>query len=359
MALKPFDVTIVGAGPAGSACAAFCAQSGLKTLVIEKAVFPRDKVCGDCLNPACWPILERLGIAKRLLLLPHAKLAEVRFIGFGGQRIPFPLHVSERGAIAVRRAHFDQLLLERARECGAEVRENATLTGLENGWKIRTNSEEFAGRFLIAADGRNSTVARMLGLLPPASRERVALQTHAVAPRDFGESVELRWAPEGYCGIASIGADRLNICLVARPPNLAALKARAASWFALGDDAEWRTITPLARRAVSPLHKNLLLIGDAARVVEPFTGEGIYYALASGELAARHLSGELPLADYPRNHTRLYAGRLWVNQLAKAAVLSPRLGNSLLWLLRREPRLLRFLTAKVLGSALTSAPTRV
>ena len=76
-----WDVAIVGSGPAGASCAAFCAAAGLRTLVLERANFPREKVCGDCLNPTCWPVLERLGVAAEVRAAPHGKLSRVEFIG--------------------------------------------------------------------------------------------------------------------------------------------------------------------------------------------------------------------------------------------------------------------------------------
>jgi flavin-dependent dehydrogenase len=97
-------------------------------------------------------------------------------------------------------------------------------------------------------------------------------------------------------------------------------------------------------------------VGDAARVVEPFTGEGIYYALASGELAAKAITlqrnggsaADVALA-YSSAHAQLYHGRLWINRLARAAVLSPRIASAFLRVARFEPALLRFLTGKIAG----------
>ena len=97
-------------------------------------------------------------------------------------------------------------------------------------------------------------------------------------------------------------------------------------------------------------------MGDAARVVEPFTGEGIYYALASGELAAKAIilqrdggRAEDVAIAYSAAHTELYRGRLWINRLARAAVLSPRIASAFLPVARFQPALLRFLTGKIAG----------
>jgi flavin-dependent dehydrogenase len=96
----------------------------------------------------------------------------------------------------------------------------------------------------------------------------------------------------------------------------------------------------------------LFLVGDVARVVEPFTGEGIYYALRSGELAAEAIaSGDADTAmrTYANAHEKLYRGRLWVNRIARAAVLSPRLTSTLMSAHLIPPRALRLLTSKVVS----------
>ncbi len=116
----------------------------------------------------------------------------------------------------------------------------------------------------------------------------------------------------------------------------------------------WRTITPLRRDPVTPAYPRLFFVGDAARVVEPFTGEGIYYALHSGELAAKaavQLIGGGDEAEarrtYTASHEQLYRGRLWVNRIARTAVLSPRATSLLLRARLLHPRLLAALTTKI------------
>src|SRR5436190_22614454 len=124
--MEVVDVAIVGGGPAGSTCAAFCAAAGLRTLVLERETFPREKVCGDCINPACWPVLRRLELPERVRALPQGKLRRVDFIGIGGRRLSVDLRVGDNAEIAVKRSSFDQLLLNRARELGATVFESTT-----------------------------------------------------------------------------------------------------------------------------------------------------------------------------------------------------------------------------------------
>jgi geranylgeranyl reductase family protein len=358
--MEAFDIAIVGGGPAGSSCAAFCALAGLHTLVLEREKFPREKVCGDCLNPSCRPVLERLGLAQRIRDLPHSKLDSVEFITINGHKVILDLPISDNCEFSVKRSFFDDLLLQRAGELGAHVREGITLTALtHNGdWKIATaTGESFSARTLIGADGRNSTVARLRNLLPHPTRERVALQAHIPLPRNFGKRVVLQFLREGYSGQAPVDETELNLCLVGTPPTISKLRQWANRHFEIGADQPWRTITPLTRSPVPCAHENLLFIGDAARVVEPFTGEGIYYALRSGELAAdaitkiiRSKHRQSALQEFTRACAEMYRGRLWVNRLARAAVLWPRVGSLFVHTARIQPAMLRLLTKKIVGT---------
>jgi len=355
--MEIFDVAIVGGGPAGSSCAAFCAATGLRTVLIEREKFPREKVCGDCLNPECWPILRQLGIDQRVRESSHGTLASVAFIGLRDRCIEIDLSQGENAEIAIKRSVFDALLLNRAHQLGAEIRETSTLTSLEKtngGWKLMI-SDAFACRaqVLVAADGRNSTVARLCGLLPHIAKERVALQAHISLPRHFGNKVVLQLLPGGYSGQAPVSESELNLCLVGMPKSIRTLQKWAIERFALSTGQQWRTITPLTRAAVPPAHRNLLFVGDAARVVEPFTGEGIFYALRSGLLAATAATRIVQenstdaATEYTAQHSAIYGGRLWINALARSAVVSPKLGSILLDFARFQPALLRFLTRKI------------
>src|SRR5438094_903216 len=249
--MEIFDVAIVGAGPAGSACAAFCALAGLRPLVLEREKFPREKVCGDCLNPAAWPVLQRLGIAERVRQLPHAILNTVEFIAIGGRKVAVHLPSGEEGEVSIKRSLLDGLLLSRARGLGTRIYEETTVTALTAG-----------------ANG-----------------------------------------------------------------------------------SDWKIETDRGSVFVSQT-----LVGDDERVVEPFTGEGIYYALRSGELAAQAIVKIIggnydadPASDYAKAHAAMYRGRLWVNQMSRAAVLSPRLSSLLVHFARIRPGVLRLLTRKIVS----------
>lgn len=353
-----FDVAIVGSGPAGASCAGFSAQAGLRTLLIEREKFPREKVCGDCLNPSCWPVLERLELRDRVRALQHGALDRVDFVAIGGRTVSVELPAGAE--IAVKRSLFDAALMSRARQLGASVVEHTTVSAIQpperssTSWRITTDGGVFDARILVAADGRNSTVARLLGLLPQVQKERVALQAHVKAPQNFGARVILQFLPDGYSGQAPVGSGELNVCLVGKASSINRLRDWAEKTFAIAPEQTWRTITPLRRAALAPARRRLFLVGDVARVVEPFTGEGIYYALGSGELAAQAALRLLKTGDedagarwYSDAHERLYRGRLWINRVARAAVLSPRLTSGLLTSGLIHPAILGALTTKI------------
>lgn len=323
-------------------------------LVLERAKFPRDKVCGDCLNPDCWPVLERLGVAGGVRELPHSPFKAVEIVTANGRNFRCDLPASKSGEIGIRRRELDALLLEAACKSGAEVLQEKTVTKVSPGWEVKAGGETFGAWTLVAADGRNSTVARLLGILPAAKKDRVALQTHMPVPPESEGVVRMNLFQEGYSGAASIGRGLWNVCLVARPENLAQLKTR----WSLPAEHAWNAIAPLTRQPCAPMHNfaasPLLLVGDAARVVEPFTGEGIYYALRSGELAGKCLvrsahGNRCEIGDYSRLHRELYRGRLWTNQIARLAVLHPVFASRLTENLPGSGHLLRLLTRKITG----------
>jgi flavin-dependent dehydrogenase len=194
-------------------------------------------------------------------------------------------------------------------------------------------------------------------LLPRPAKERVALQSHVPLPPDFGDRVVLEFRPEGYSGQAPVGEGQLNLCLVSVPKQIASLRAWAEKRFDILPNHSWRTITPLTRESISPAQPSLFFVGDSARVVEPFTGEGIYYAIASGELAAKAIAlqrdggnaGDVAIA-YSAAHSQLYRGRLWINRLARAAVLSPAIASVFVSAARFQPALVRALTKRIVQS---------
>ncbi|MEI6323579.1 MAG: NAD(P)/FAD-dependent oxidoreductase [bacterium] len=345
--MKTYDLIIVGAGPAGSSCAIHCAEKGLKVLMIDSSRFPRDKVCGDCLNPSAWPVLERLGLSSRVQELPNSSVRAIRFSVAGGHTIELPLSQGQQ-EVVVRRREFDALLTERAQEEGVEFQDGTTITSLQRLrtlWEV-TSSHGIIGRApqIVAADGRNSTVARYLRMLSaPRRDDRVGLQTHIPHPAGYGGALEMHLYHNGYGGIADLGNGIANLCLVSNAGTMRKLRKEAEVRYQVSSAIAWRSISPISRsNPRSVARDGVYLCGDAARVVEPFTGEGIAFALQSGTMLAKILSSrrETALGEQERKyiaaHKELYRGKLWVNHLTRLLSQNPRLAHFVI------PRLLRF-----------------
>src|SRR5438132_855315 len=219
-----FDVAIVGGGPAGSSCAAFCALAGLRTLVLERENFPREKVCGDCLNPSCWPVLERLGVAQLVRDLPHSRLAAVEFIAIEGHKVIVDLPTGSDCELSVKRSLFDDLLLKRACDLGAHVREGTTVTALAHSrnWKIETRgSENFLARTSVCFSSATQPVSwsrlpakefitpfarenwpqrRSLKLIGAKTANQLCVNSLALAPKCIVEdSGSIGWRVPQFC----------------------------------------------------------------------------------------------------------------------------------------------------------------
>jgi geranylgeranyl reductase family protein len=352
MNMERFDVTIVGAGPAGSSAAISLLSRGYSVLLVDKCVFPRDKICGGFLNPVNWPLLGRLGVAREILASEHEKVTGFRISAWSGREatIPFPGEGGERSAgLGLRRYFLDHILLREAEKRGATVKQGKRLAKLErqgDGWKITladsSGEEALDSAFLVGADGRNSSVAQRLGLR--STREAhgsfVGFQLHLRGVQGLSGEVQIHSFPGGYAGMVGVGGGMANLCFSvekAAVKSLGSTEALLNERLCRNPRLKWslqesrpagetRSIYPVYFSRRRAYGDRFLLVGDAARVSEPVTGEGIYLALKSGEIAAEvahtgfvasDFSSE-HLASYERTCRSFFASRLRLNRLIRA-----------------------------------------
>ena len=347
------DVLIVGGGPAGSVAATVLARAGARVRIVDRSTFPRDKLCGDTVNPGTLAILRRLGMAAGIDACGLA-VAGMRVTGERGVVIEGRYPARVRGRALLRR-HFDWMLLQDALAAGAQfepaftVRHALVDDGRVGGVRVSgTSGGEIRARVTIAADGRRSTLAFGLGLARhPARPRRWAMgayveNTAAVSPA--GELGEMHVRTGRYIGIAPVPGGLTNVCVVRpwRPGAAAFGDPRAAIAGELARDAALRGRFAGARFASAPVvlgplavdvgdrHLDgLLLAGDAAGFIDPMTGDGLRFAVRGAELAAGAALEALE-HGWTGVHERLnarrraeFAAKWRFNRLVRSLVTSP------------------------------------
>jgi flavin-dependent dehydrogenase len=312
-------------------------------------------VCGNCLNPATWEIWERLGLAESFAALPHCEMAGFTLHAEGRLLHRETFRPPQRGPRAVGREVFDDWLRREAEKAGAEFFPETTVTAVDPAGSVETSRGAFSGELIFGADGRNSVVARLCGLMPPPQRcHRVAWQASIAAPEDLDDHVQMHVFAEGYFGCCRFNRDEAVVSMVLDARRSQDPGEFAGRHFPGLPTRDWMRMNPITRSPARTGTGRVWLVGDAARVVEPFTGEGMYFALKTALLAAdaaeqgrRQNDFARALRDYAREHRRLYRRRLWVNTLTRWALQTPGRTLNLLRRLGPRPELISFLSDRV------------
>ncbi len=327
------DVLVVGAGPAGSSLAIRLCRSSWRVLLLDRARFPRQKPCGEYLSPGAVRALARLGLRVQVDAA-GVRIRGIFLTGPDGTSVwaPFPSGFG----LLVPRLRLDHLLVQEAVRAGAEilegVRVDAVVPGSPPVVLARTQGRvlRLRARLVVGADGLHSAVAKSLVRLQPPAYAYTTVGTYFEGLRCDHPRGDLHVGPGWYVGAAIYGEGVGNVVAAlptwmmrqVRDPHQAF--ARACAHLPVlrhlmrtaRPTAPFACVSPLgftARRTWAP---GVLLVGDAAGTVDPMTGQGVYLALRSAELAAdfvgRFLRTEdlAALADYDRARQRAFR-RIW------------------------------------------------
>jgi menaquinone-9 beta-reductase len=379
--MKATDVIVVGAGPAGAATAILLAERGLDVCVLDRARFPRPKLCGEYLSPEAARILDRLGALKALDAAGAATLSGMRITAPDGTVVtghygPLGPWRPYRGhALGVARTTLDTALVDRLRALPVDFREEVRVTDIlrEGNQVVGVEAVELGGRrwvlrarLIVAADGRASVIAHRLGLRHPHRARRMALVTYVRGIPACGDHGEIFVDPPDYAILNPLGPDRVNMSLVVPLEHVAPWSDRLETFFTarvrqlphlarrLADAdriAPVQAMGPLAYRVRQPAVGGVLLVGDAAGFYDPLTGEGVFSALRAAELAAETATRAFASTDwsaatlsaYARARQASFSGKERFTRALQFVVLRRRLANLTAHVLARRPALLDLL----------------
>jgi flavin-dependent dehydrogenase len=347
------DVVISGGGPAGSTCALLLARAGLSVTLVERAVFPRRKVCGEYLNTGAVAVLDRIGVLGEVRERAYA-LRGVRLVPPHAPAVELPF---SDGALSCERETLDAILLRAAVCAGVTVVHGRVEDVLRDGRRVdgvwvrneSGSAYEVRARFTVGADGCGSIVALRSGLTRHSWRApKFAVGGHYAGFGDLGGFIEMYVGSGAYFALNPLGRDLTNVMVVVPKAALtrwsrfvdagvagkAAELGRGHRSFAQAQRIGTRAaIGPLAHAVSAPVAEGVMLIGDAAGFLNPFTGQGVFLALSTAEAAAKAIVASTKVrskearafATYAENRNADFAGR-------------KRLSSAVGWLIDLSPR---------------------
>lgn len=375
------EIVVVGGGIAGSALAALLARAGRDVLLLEKDLFPRDKLCGEFLSAESRRLLLRVGCLEEILALEPARVAQGRFFSASGRDAAFDLNGE---ALGLSRRALDAALFRHAARSGAEARDGARVERIEEeggrvrlsvAWKDGRRTEVSAG-LVAGAYGRRSALDARLERPFLAERSPwIGLKRHhrpagteagRRLERELRGRVEMHLFPGGYCGLTFVEGGVVNVGALLHASLLRSL--RAARWVEVRAAMRERSASLRERlAALVPAEEGFhsvaglgfspkgtgrgrtLFLGDAAGMIVPLCGDGQAMALESAVMLADLLAdgpARLDEADMSRLRRRWdaawrrrFAARLRRGRLLQGALLWAPGGEAAVRLTARLPRL--------------------
>ena len=366
-AARQWPVVVVGAGPAGSIAALELARLGVEVLLVDKAEFPRYKVCGCCLNPRGQAILSRCGLASLPRRLGAVPTTTIRLASVGGRRADLPL----AGGVSLSRSALDSALVMAAVERGVQFLPGtlARLRAVDGGvrpiaLKHGAATVEARASVVVAGDGlggrlltRDEKVEEHI-----AARSRIgagAVIEHLPGSPEFLEHViYMSCGRFGYVGLVRLEDHRLAIAAAIEPRLVKAAGGLGAAAISILEEtgvgippaarvAKWRGVPELTRRATAAAAERVLAVGDAAGYVEPFTGEGMSWALTSGAAVAPVVAAAVQqwrpaiVQEWTRAHADMVRRRQWTCRSLSLGLRSSMLTRSVIRILAHMPGLAR------------------
>jgi flavin-dependent dehydrogenase len=336
-----YDVIIIGGGPAGATASMLLARQGFRVVVLERATFPRFHI-GESLLPRNFPLIQELGLEEKLSKIPNVPKYGVEFaMADGAKYARYPFSISllpVSPTVNIERAPFDKMLLDSAKEAGAEVREATTVKSIvrmnDGDVAVNIGDTEISAKWLIDASGQGAVVARHLGTRKTSDDPRLQKVAHFAHFENVGrrEGQEggyplIVMADEGWFWLIPLDEKRTSVGLVLNPTvarNLNVPANRVLQWGierspavkermknATGPDTNI-VASDFSYRCRPYAGPGYFLIGDAAAFIDPIFSTGVCLAMLSGQKGAMHVArlmrSEISPAKARRQHIRFIDG---------------------------------------------------
>ncbi|HYW67253.1 MAG TPA: NAD(P)/FAD-dependent oxidoreductase [Candidatus Dormibacteraeota bacterium] len=345
------DVCVIGGGPAGLAAAIAARQRGLSVIVVDALEPPIDKACGEGLLPETQEALGELGVA--VSSEDGCRFRGIRFVERGTQvSAEFP---AGQG-IGIRRTLLHQKLVERAEDCGAQLRWQTTVMGIAAS-VVKNSRGEIAARWIVGADGSSSRVRRWSGLQDSTRNTWRHAKRRHYHMKPWSPYAEVHWAKQVQAYVTPIGAEEVCIVVLAELPGDADFAKALGKLPELHERLCGAELASRERGAVTAMHGltrvtrgNVALVGDASGGVDAITGEGLRLAFRQS-LALAEAMGRNDLSGYERAHRELARRPLRMGKLMLLVGRNQRLRQRSFAALASKPQLFEDLLAIHVGQA--------
>ena len=359
---RSWSVVVVGAGPAGAVVAGLIARAGVSVLLVDRSTFPRAKVCGCCLNGRALSALADAGLGGLPGELGAVPLTAFR-LAAGGREAGLRL---DRG-VSLSREAFDAALIHRAIDAGVEFLPATRATGVvaQKDETVRRvllhqpgGEREVSAQVVLASDGLGGSMLAdgPAGRIRPGSRIGAGVVVDFADPFYAPGTIYMATASTGYVGLVRLESGALDIACAFDPgavraaggPGAAAVRILTeVAWLvpAKLDEAGWRGTAPLTRQARRVSGYRLFGLGDATGYVEPFTGEGMAWAISSAvalapiALEAAHAWRPKLARMWQQTHHAVVTRRQRVCRVAAEVLRRPWLAGLVVQCLARVPML--------------------